>query len=124
MKHKDQRTHQRFSVNLQAKISAANDEGDIFFADETIIANISSGGAFIITDRSLPLGGTIKMEFLLSFENLKKLRFILSVESLLACRDKQVRVKASGVIVRVEKDGIAVIFDTDYQIHPLPPSSE
>ncbi len=92
------------------------------FADETIAANISSGGAFIVTGRKLPLACTVQLEFLLAFEDLEKLRFILSVESLRACQGKQVRVKASGIVIRVEAKGIGIVFDTDYQVCPMQPS--
>lgn len=123
MEHTERRTHKRFSVDLQATICTTDDAGEIRFTEETIIANISPGGAFIHTTRDLPLGGKVLIEFQLSFEYLEKLRFILSAESLLACRNRQVKVKASGVVIREEKNGCAVIFDTDYQIHPLQPSN-
>jgi PilZ domain len=124
MEHKERRIHERFSLNLQVKISATNEVGEIVFSEETSAENISAGGAFIVTDRKLPLAGTVELEFLLAFEDLEKLRFILSVESLRACQGKHVRVKASGIVIRAEEKGVAVIFDTDYQIYPMQPSEE
>jgi hypothetical protein len=123
MERKEQRLHERFSLDLQVKISASDRNGAIQFSEETTAANISAGGAFIATDRILPLTSPVQLEFLLAFEDLKKLRFILSVESLRACRGKQVRVKASGIVIRVEDRGVAVIFDTNYQISPMQPSA-
>ncbi len=119
---KERRVQQRYSLNLKVKLSVASKNGEAVFTDDTIAANISAGGAFILTDKKLPLAGLVQMEFLLAFKDLEKLRFILSVESLRACRGKQVWVKASGVVIRVEEKGVAVVFDTDYQIHPLQPS--
>jgi len=124
MKNKERRIQERFSLNLQVKISATDENGKKVFAEETTTANISAGGAFIITDRKFPLAGKLELEFLLAFEDLEKLRFILSVESLRACQGKQVWVKASGIVIRKEEQGVAVIFDTDYQISPLQPSEK
>jgi hypothetical protein len=122
MKIQEQRLQPRFSLNLQVKISAKTADGSDVLREETIAANISSGGAFIITDRQIPLASIIDMEFFLTLEDLKKLQFILSVESLRACREKHVWVKAAGVVIRAEQNGVAIIFDTDYTIRPMSPS--
>ena len=84
MNNQERRQQQRFILNLQVKISAETATGTRVFHEETIAANISSGGAFIITDRKLPIASTVQLEFLLAFEDLEKLQFILSVESLRA----------------------------------------
>ncbi|MDR3630305.1 MAG: PilZ domain-containing protein [Desulfocapsaceae bacterium] len=122
MKIQEQRLQPRFSLDLQVKISARTLNNREVFHEETIAANISAGGAFIITDRQVPLASTIEMEFFLALDDLKKLQFILSVESLRACKEKHVWVKATGVVIRAEKRGVAVIFDTDYTIWPMSPS--
>jgi c-di-GMP-binding flagellar brake protein YcgR len=122
MKVNERRQQQRFSLDLQVKISAATESGEKLFHEETIAANISSGGALILTDRKLPIASTVQLEFFLTFEHLEKLRFILSVESLRACKGKHVWVKATGVVIRVEDKGVGIIFDTDYQISPMQPS--
>jgi hypothetical protein len=122
MKLQERRQQQRFSLDLQVKISTETETGKGGFYEETIAANISSGGAFIITDRKLPLASTVQMEFFLAFEDLAKLQFILSVEGLRACKGKHVWVKASGVVIRAEEKGVGIIFDTDYQISPMQPS--
>jgi hypothetical protein len=122
MNNQERRRQQRFSLDLQVKISAASTTGEGVFHEETIAANISSGGVFIITDRKLPIASTVQLEFFLAFDDLAKLQFILSVESLRACKGKHVWVKASGVVIRSEEKGIGIIFDTDYQISPMQPS--
>ncbi len=124
MERKEQRHHERFSLDLQVKISATDRNGAVLFSEETTAANISAGGAFIVTDKQFPMTSLVQLEFLLAFEDLEKLRFILSVESLRACRGKHVQVKASGIVIRAEEKGVAVIFDTDYQIHPMQPSAD
>jgi c-di-GMP-binding flagellar brake protein YcgR len=123
MKSQERRQQQRFSLDLQVKITAETETGECLFHEETIAANISSGGAFILTNRKLPIAGTVQLEFLLALEDLQKLRFILSVESLRACKGKQVWVRATGVVIRVEDKGVGIIFDTDYQISPMQPSN-
>jgi hypothetical protein len=122
MKLKERRQQKRFSLDLQVKFSAETHTGQVLFHEETIAANISSGGAFIVTDHKLPVASIIQLEFYLTLEDLQKLRFILSVECLRACQGKHVWVKATGVVIRAEKKGIGIIFDTDYQISPMQPS--
>jgi c-di-GMP-binding flagellar brake protein YcgR len=123
MTSQERRQQQRFSLNLQVKITAETEAGECLFHEETIAANISSGGALILTNRKLPIASTVHLEFLLALEDLQKLRFILSVESLRACKGKHVWVKATGVVIRVEEKGVGIIFDTDYQISPMQPSN-
>jgi c-di-GMP-binding flagellar brake protein YcgR len=122
MDNQERRQQKRFSLDLQVKISAASTTGKDIFHEETIAANISSGGVFIVTDRKLPIASKVHLEFLLAFADLKKLHFILSVESLRACNGKHVWVKASGLVIRTEEKGIGIVFDTDYQISPMQPS--
>jgi len=122
MKIQEQRLQPRFSLNLQVKISAKTVSGREVLHEEAIAANISSGGAFIVTDRQVPLASTIEMEFFLALEDLEKLQFILSVEGLRACRQEHVWVKATGVVIRAEEKGVAIIFDTDYKVWPMRPS--
>ncbi len=119
MDQKNRRLEERFTLQLKAKLSSQPESDQDAIQEETIAANISSGGAFIQTKQDLPLASKVFLEFCLSFEDLQKLRFILSVESLKQCQGKQVWVKATAVIIRVEESGVGVIFDTDYQLSPM-----
>ena len=114
----ERRKQERFFLNLQAKISAEQ-KGSPSPLIETVAANISSGGAFLETSHQFPLASKVHMEFLVTYEDLKKLRFILSHESLKKLAEKQVWIKATGVVIRQEVHGVAVIFETNYQITPL-----
>ncbi|MBE0584942.1 MAG: PilZ domain-containing protein [Desulfofustis sp.] len=114
----DQRLHERFTMHLPVRVALINSAGVESFG-ELITANISSGGAFISTDQPLPIASRLAMEFLISFIDLKKLRFILSLDSLRRCAGKPAWVKATGVVIRHEEDGMAVIFDDDYQLSPM-----
>ena len=116
----ERREQQRFSLNLQARISYRHVEDQSPVID-TVAANISSGGAFLQTTHKFPMAAKITVEFCLGFEDLKKLRFILSMESLKQLSDKNVRVCANGIVIRQEKDGVGIIFDTNYQLTPMHP---
>lgn len=119
----EQRLQERFSLHLPVRVSIDTESGtEVQF--ETFTANVSSGGAFISTTDPLPIACKIYLEFYIAFRDLKKLRFILSLESLRQFEGKPVWVKATGVVIRHETDGMAVIFDDDYQLSPLPISKE
>jgi len=114
----EQRLHERFTMHLPVRVALISGT-DIETFGELITANISSGGAFISTDQPLPVASRIAMEFLISFVDLKKLRFILSLDSLRRCAGKPAWVKATGVVIRHDDGGMAVIFDDDYQLSPM-----
>jgi c-di-GMP-binding flagellar brake protein YcgR len=119
----ERRLQQRFSLNLQAKISFSFADPGAAEYTETVAADISSGGAFLSTEQKLPLASRVKVEFLLSLEDLKKLKFILSVDTLRTLSDRQqpVWVQATGVVIRQQQEGVAVIFDQNYQLTPMQP---
>lgn len=119
----DQRLQERFSLELPVKVSVSA-ETDRELQYQTVTANISAGGAFIATNQPLPIASKVYLEFLLSFNDLKKLRFILSLEMLKTFAGKPVWVLASGVVIRHQANGMAVIFDQDYQLSPLEGSAE
>ncbi len=118
----ERREQKRFFLNLQAKISYRHSTNHAPVID-TVAANVSSGGAFLRTDHKFPLATKVKIEFYLSVEDLKRLRFILSLDSLKQLTCKNIWVSASGIVIRREAEGVGVIFDTDYQLTPMPPSS-
>jgi hypothetical protein len=59
------------------------------------------------------------LEFFLSLEELSQLRFVLARESLKLWEGERAWVTATGVVIRAEKEGAAVIFDQNYQISPI-----
>ena len=87
--------------------------------EEITATNISSGGAFLTTDRKIPLASKVYLEFLVNYEQLKQLRFILSHESLKSFSGKQIWVNATGIVIRLEEEGIGIIFDQNYQLSPM-----
>lgn len=68
------------------------------------------------------MASKVKIEFNLGLEDLKKLRFILTMESLKQFTGKTIWVSANGIVIRQEKDGIGLIFDKNYQLTPMQPS--
>lgn len=116
----DKRIQKRFSLNLQARISYRHSEDQLPVID-TVAANISSGGAFLRTSHPFPMAAKVQVEFLVSFDDLKRLKFILSVESLKNLTGKHLWVSATAIVIRREADGIGIIFDTDYQFTPMRP---
>jgi hypothetical protein len=67
------------------------------------------------------MAAKVKVEFLLSFDDVKRLKFILSVESLKNLTGKNLWVSATAIVIRQETDGVGIIFDTDYQFTPMRP---
>ena len=119
MANNEQRTQERFILQLPAKLSTESGFEGNKITDETVIANISASGAFLFTKRKLPLASKVYIEFFIDLEDLKKLRFILSLDSLKSSVGKKIWVKATGIVVRGEEDGLAIIFDQDYQLSPM-----
>ena len=121
----ERREQKRFSLNLQAKLSYRHNEDQSPVIDAAA-ANISPGGAFLQTAHKFPMAAKIQIEFYLHIEDLKKLRFILSTESLkqLNGQYQYVWVCATGIVIRREEDGVGIIFDADYQLTPMQPVSK
>lgn len=119
----EKRTQERFFLNLQAKITYRH-ASDLPPVIDTVAANISGGGVFLETSHPFPIAAKVAIEFLISLEDLKKLRFILSVDTLRKISGNQVWIATSGIVIRREENGIGVIFDTDYQITPVHSTSD
>lgn len=118
MAEQDRREQERFSLHLQTKIMAESGTGTTPLL-EFVTADISAGGVFIETSRPLPMASKVRLEFFLSLDELAKLRFILARESLKVWQSERAWVTASGVVIRVEEKGVAVIFDQNYQVSPI-----
>lgn len=119
----ERRVRQRLHLNLQAKMTYSFDDATSGEQIVTVAANVSSGGAFLTTDQPLPLASRVRLKFLLSLDDLKQLKVVASVEALRRLAgQKQVWVEATGVVIRQDPDGVAVIFDQNYQLSPLRPT--
>lgn len=114
----ERRDQERFSLNLQARISYRHIKEQ---APEIVTesANISSGGIFVKTGHKFPISSKVRIELYLSLEDLRKLKFILSMESLKQLTTPKFWVSTTGIVIRQEEDGVGIIFDTDYQLTPM-----
>jgi len=114
----NRREQERFSLNIQAKISYrhAADQPEVI---DTVAANISAGGAFLTTNHKFPLASKVTTKFYLKVSDLQKLKFILSLENLKQIKGDHTWVSATGIVIRQTDDGVGIIFDTDYQLTPL-----
>ena len=118
MAQEDRRDQERFSLRLPTKVMAESRTGSTPLL-EFVTADISAGGAFIATSRPLPIASKVRLEIFLSLEELSQLRFVLARESLKGWQGERAWVTATGVVIRVEDSGVAVIFDQNYQISPI-----
>jgi len=84
-----------------------------------VIANLSGGGAFLQTRQQLPLATKVGLEFQVSIADVKRLKLLLSIDALRNLRQERVLVRATGVVIRQEEDGVGVIFDANYQFTPM-----
>lgn len=119
----ERRAHERFSIPIQAKMTALTLSGETPPL-EFLTANISAGGAFIKTKHPLPLVSKVRLEFLLSLEDLQALRFVLSLETLKAWKGTRVWVRASGIVTRCNADSMGIMFDENYQLSPMESPSD
>ena len=118
MSGKERRLHERYSIQIQTKMTAETLSGKTPMM-EFLTADISAGGAFIQTDHPLPLVSKVRLEFLLSLEDLQSLKFVLSLDTLKSWKGKRVWVSASGIVTRTASDGMGIMFDDNYQISPM-----
>jgi hypothetical protein len=118
MAQEDRRDQERFTLKLQTKIMAESRTG-VTPLLEFVTADISAGGAFIETSRPLPIASRVRLEFFLSLDELAMLRFVLAKESLKIWENDRAWVTATGVVIRVEAGGVAVVFDQNYQLSPI-----
>ncbi len=119
MAKNERRDQERFSLQLKVKFSTKSDIEEKKTKQETIAANISSGGILLVTRQQLPLASKVYLEFLIGIDDLKKLRFILSLDRLKSISGKKTWVKATGIVIRCDEKGLGIIFDQDYQLSPL-----
>ena len=118
MERAEQRAHKRYSLRIQCKMTAETLSGKTPMM-EYLTANISAGGAFIETETPLPLASKVRLEFLLSLEDLETLKFIVSLDTLKAWKGKRIWISASGIVARHEASGMGIMFDENYQISPM-----
>jgi hypothetical protein len=97
---------ERFSLEVKARVSLRSSERDREWIN-VMTSNICAGGTFLRTRQPFRIGAKLNFEAVLplSERNSKK---------------KNALIKTSGVVIRNEKGGMALRFDDEYEILPLP----
>ena len=103
MKTIESRKMERFDLRLDALL-ILDSLPQKQFEKRFLCDDISSGGAFFKTSEPLRVGTPLKMELELPVCQLKNQR------------KNGALIKVSGAVVRVTEQGMAVIFDEEYQI--------
>ena len=108
MEARDKRRLERFDLRIPAKIKVMTSEEEKETLD-LFTSDICAGGAFFHTNQPLPEGTEVKIDLVLSLEDIKKLREYSS----------HAYIKIAGTVLRTESAGMAVCFKKDYKIQPL-----
>jgi hypothetical protein len=95
----ERRTLKRFNLRLQAILKELQDREK---AVELVTRDISSDGAFLVTDSPLPLDSGVELTLFLPAGEVKKSK-----------------IRVDGRVVRAESEGIAVRFDSRYSFTPV-----
>jgi hypothetical protein len=102
---KEKRKIQRIELHAPARIEAMA-KGGKKISLQADTKDISSHGAFFLTEEPIEENAKLDIELLLSMERLLDL----------LQGKKQIRILINGTVVRTEPDGIAVRFGRRYQI--------
>jgi hypothetical protein len=102
----EKRKVERFDLQLEAFVSLSGNVSQNQ-RESLITRDISMCGAFLITDRPLPVGSKVCVDMVLTLEGQKKQTA------------QKAWIKASGKVLRSDNEGMAVGFDDQSRILPL-----
>ena len=98
---------ERFDLELEAFVSLPG-ETDRTERGNLVTRDVSRSGVFLVTDAPLPVGSKVNVDMILTLGGRKKQNA------------QQAWIKASGKVLRADKQGMAVGFDDQSRILPLP----
>jgi hypothetical protein len=101
----ENRSIERFDLNLKAFVSVS-ESADKSGSLAMLTRDISSNGAYLLTENPLPVGTKVKVDMVLSLDKLKKL-------------GGKALIKTSGQVLRTELEGMAIGFDRNSRIMPF-----
>jgi hypothetical protein len=101
----EQRKRERFEMSIPTDVLVKNSGNNSEFL-KLIAVNISSGGAYLITDQKIPEGTPVKLDFVLPSNHSRDLTGAYGY------------VKITGTVLRTDEDGFAVSFNRSYKITP------
>lgn len=102
---------ERFDLQLEAFVSSPGKTSQDQ-AGKLVTRDISMSGVFLITDKPLPVGSKVSVDMILTLGG-KKIQ-----------DSQKAWIKASGKVLRTDKEGMAVGFDDKSRILPLSKKSE
>jgi hypothetical protein len=102
----ERRKLERFRLQLPAKLVSFSNYQEVL---KLRTRDISSDGAFLITDISVPEGCPITLELLLPAEQFRQL----------FNKKRNVSLKIRGRVIRKEASGLAIQFEKKYEIGSL-----
>lgn len=101
----EKRSVERFDLGFKAFVAVSDDTDESeSLAMQT--RDISANGVYLLTDTPLPVGTRVKVDMVLSLDELKKL-------------GGKALIKTSGQVLRKESGGMAIYFDSNSKILPF-----
>ena len=101
----ENRSVERFDLDLKAFVSVSDDTNESNSLTMQT-RDISTNGVYLLTENPLPIGTKVKVDMVLSLDELKKL-------------GGKALIKTSGEVLRTESGGMAVCFDRYSRIMPF-----
>ena len=101
----ERRKLERFELVAPARVVVELESGKKKEFDLTT-KDVSSDGAYLLSSQPLPEGASVKMEFLLSLDALRKL----------AGEKGRAKIRVKGKVIRVDSNGAAIRFASKYKI--------
>lgn len=99
---------ERFSMELPAQLHRMDDAAAANGPVASYSTDISACGGFFATDMPMPVGTEVAIDLFIPLDALQK-------------TGRKTRIHISGFVVRTAADGVAISFDEQYQIFPMPP---
>lgn len=105
MKLPDRRGMERFPLAIAScRMSSKDAPSDAF--GNLRVENICAGGAFVITEKTLPIGTDVTLDLILSLKDISHFAV------------KQSHVSVMGEVIRTGEKGMAIGFGRKYKISP------
>lgn len=103
----EKRKVERFDLRIETMLQV-QDNAMLETSQKLVSRDISSNGVYLTTERPLPVGTKVDLDFLL---NLNELNGEL--------KDKSVNISTSGKVIRTDEQGFAVEFDKNHKVSPF-----
>jgi hypothetical protein len=103
---REKRKVERFDLHIDTLWNVLDTE--MVENPKLVTRNISSAGAFLITNSPLPVGTDIELNFLLSQEELSN-----------GTKNRKVTIRTVGKVIRADEEGMAVEFDKLHKVSQL-----